>query len=193
MNSTPQVITPLIALLMPCGLGSCDKAGKLVGELTQKSESTTAAHSGPLVTEVPAGAYDSFPRKPGKVVIIDFYADWCGPCRKLSPILEELASENQGKVLIGKVNVDNNRDLAKREGVRGIPDVRIYQEGRFVEKFVGIPPVDQLRRRIADLTKDLPAPAEAVSADHSKPTAKPSGASPGDEDLPPGLRRRVAP
>ena len=94
--------------------------------------------------------------QPGKVVVIDFYADWCGPCRKLGPILDQIASEHGGKILVGKVNVDQNRELASSEGVRGIPDVRIFRDGREVDRFVGLPGESEVRRRLEVHLKGLP-------------------------------------
>ena len=71
------------------------------------------------------------------VVVADFWAEWCGPCRMITPIVEELASAYEGKVLIGKVNVDEEGDLATKYGIRNIPTVLFFKNGEIVDKQVG--------------------------------------------------------
>ncbi|HOH74939.1 MAG TPA: thioredoxin, partial [Paludibacteraceae bacterium] len=71
------------------------------------------------------------------VVVADFWAEWCGPCRMITPIVEELASAYEGKVLIGKVNVDEEGDLATKYGIRNIPTVLFFKNGQIVDKQVG--------------------------------------------------------
>ena len=71
-------------------------------------------------------------------VLIDFWAVWCGPCRAIAPIVEELAGEYDGKVKIGKLDVDNNPDVAMRFGIRGIPTILIFKGGKVVDTIVGL-------------------------------------------------------
>ena len=70
-------------------------------------------------------------------MVVDFWAEWCGPCRMITPIVEELASAYEGKVLIGKVNVDEEGDLATKYGIRNIPTVLFFKNGQIVDKQVG--------------------------------------------------------
>ena len=72
------------------------------------------------------------------VCLIDFYADWCPPCKRLTPIIEEISKEYAGKVKIIKINVDNNQDLAGKYGVRGIPAVFILKDGNKINEIVGL-------------------------------------------------------
>src|SRR5579864_3283237 len=72
-------------------------------------------------------------------VVVDFYADWCGPCRMMSPVVEQLAGEYAGKVTIGKLDVDVNQDIAIRYGVMGIPTLGLFREGKLVDRLVGFP------------------------------------------------------
>lgn len=72
-----------------------------------------------------------------QTVVVDFWAVWCGPCRMISPIIEELAVEYAGKVTMGKLNVDENRQLAMDYGVMGIPTVLVFKGGKVVERAVG--------------------------------------------------------
>ena len=73
-----------------------------------------------------------------KPVLIDFYADWCGPCRMMSPIIDELAVQLGEKVKVGKVNVDENQDLAMEYGVMSIPTIVIRKDGEISKTFVGV-------------------------------------------------------
>ncbi len=77
-------------------------------------------------------------------VLVDFWAPWCGPCKMITPIIEELAGEFGDKVKIGKVNVDNNQDLAAKFGIRGIPTVMLFKGGESVNSFVGLRPKEDL-------------------------------------------------
>ncbi len=72
-------------------------------------------------------------------VVVDFYADWCGPCRMMTPVVEQLAGEYAGKVTIGKLDVDVNQDIAIRYGVMGIPTLGLFRGGKLVDRLVGYP------------------------------------------------------
>ncbi len=73
----------------------------------------------------------------GKPMVLDFWAEWCGPCRMVSPIIDELATEYEGKVTIGKMDVDNNNDVVVQFGIRNIPTVLFFKDGKLVDKQVG--------------------------------------------------------
>lgn len=73
----------------------------------------------------------------GKPVVIDFWAEWCGPCRMVGPVVEELAKEYEGKVIIGKMDVDNNTDTPTEYGIRNIPTILFFKDGQLVDKQVG--------------------------------------------------------
>ena len=77
--------------------------------------------------------------KASEPVVVDFYADWCGPCRMMEPAVEALADEYAGRVTIGKLDTDANQELAIRYGVMGIPTLGLFREGRMVDRMVGYP------------------------------------------------------
>ncbi|HEU4403226.1 MAG TPA: thioredoxin [Candidatus Polarisedimenticolia bacterium] len=87
-------------------------------------------------------------KKPGAPILVDFWAEWCGPCRMVAPVLEKLAVEYQGKARIGKVNVDEESSLAAKYGVQSIPTLLMFKEGKVVEQFVGATSRDVLARLI---------------------------------------------
>lgn len=151
---------------------------------------STGGASGPAeVRHLAAADFTSFTRTPDKLLVVDFYADWCGPCKMLSPILERAAGSFPGKVVIGKINVDEAQTLAGDQGVRSIPDVRIYRDGKEVERFVGVLGESEIRSLLAKHTQGLPDAATPATATPKKePSITP--ATKGDKTLPPGVERR---
>jgi thioredoxin 1 len=78
-------------------------------------------------------------------VLVDFWAEWCMPCRMLAPTIDELAKEYQGKVKVGKVDTDSNRDVSVKFGISAIPTIILFKGGEVVRKFVGVTPKNEFK------------------------------------------------
>jgi thioredoxin 1 len=83
-------------------------------------------------------------------VLVDFWATWCGPCRQIAPLIDELAVQYQGSVKIGKVNVDENPELSMKYGINAIPTLLLFKNGEIVERFQGVPPRTKLEAALND-------------------------------------------
>ena len=91
-----------------------------------------------MALQVTDASFDEVVLKSDKPVLVDFWARWCGPCRMLGPVIEELATEYEGRVVVGKVDVDNNQEFAAKYGVRNIPTVLVFKDGEVVGRQVGV-------------------------------------------------------
>jgi len=100
------------------------------------------------VTELSDSEFESQVLQAKELVLVDFWAPWCGPCRMIAPVVEELASENAGSVKMAKINIDDNRAAATKYGVSSIPTLLLFKDGEVVDRFEGIKPKHRLQDAI---------------------------------------------
>jgi thioredoxin 1 len=89
------------------------------------------------------------------VVVVDCYADWCAPCRMMSPMIEELSRKFQGKIVFGKVNIDESREIAVQFGVQSIPTLLIFKENKLVDRVIGVVQKDRLAEHLLQYVQQV--------------------------------------
>src|SRR6266705_6010257 len=92
----------------------------------------------PLIVTLTQDNFEAEALKSGTPVLVDFWAEWCGPCKMVAPILDELAGEYDGRVKIGKVNVDDSQALATEYGIRAIPTLLLFKDGQVADQILGL-------------------------------------------------------
>ena len=103
---------------------------------------------GDLTKEFTDDNFETEVIKSAKPVLVDFWAEWCGPCRQIAPAVDEIAAEYKGRAIVGKVNVDENSDSPQTYGIRSIPALLIFKNGEVVDKLVGAVPKSQLKEKL---------------------------------------------
>ena len=102
------------------------------------------------VDKVSDATFEAEVLKAAEPVVVDFWAEWCGPCKMIGPALEEIAKEMQGKVTIGKLNVDENPGVASTYGIRSIPTLMLFKDGKMASSKVGAAPKSELKKWITE-------------------------------------------
>jgi thioredoxin 1 len=106
-----------------------------------------------MALELTDSNFEELVLKSDKPVLVDFWAEWCGPCRMVAPIVSEIATEYEGKAVVGKLDVDSNPEVAQRFGIRNIPTILFFKNGEIADKQVGAVPKSVLTTKIENLLK----------------------------------------
>lgn len=191
-NFVLPMSTVLVGLAV-MGMVSCDKLKLAAIQLKKAAESPVTdpamkgTYSREQIADIGAAEYAGFIARPNALVIVDFHAEWCGPCKALGPILSKATEAHPGVVYLGRVNVDQASDLAAAQKVSSIPDVRIFKNGQEVDRFVGFPGEAAVLDKINKLSEGVtpPAPAPVAKQAVADPAVKPFSKG----WLPPGMSR----
>lgn len=186
---------PMLLCLFACG---CDQAVEVVVDVMKRaaaeSRSSAAEDAGAIgcpgeVSRLTSANYDAFESRAGCLVVVGFHAEWCGPCQRMVPLLDQMAREFADRVMIGTVDVDQQRSIALKRGVQGIPDLRFFLDGKEVDRIVGLPSATELKQvftKHSARAKTVPVSEPSAASGPKEPEIRPLS----EGWLPPGMQRK---
>jgi thioredoxin 1 len=128
--------------------------------------------AGPGVFEVNDATFEQEVLQSDKPVLVDFWAAWCGPCRALAPVVDEVAAQYSGQLKVMKMDVDRNSATPMRYGIRGIPALLIFKAGKVAEQIVGFVPKDQIEKSLNKVIVPSSAPSATMTASAPAPAVE---------------------
>ncbi len=187
-NRRPLVLG-LTLVSLTAFFSGCDRIQKLTKNLKPAEPTKPAVvgtYSSAQVSVLDPAGFETFTTQKDKLVIVDFHAEWCAPCKLMGPALEKAAAAHPGVVFVGKVDVDKAGALAAAQKVSGIPDVRIFKNGKEVDRIVGFPGDDAILEKVAGFAAGV-TPAATI-----KPPAstEPKIQTMKKDWMPQGIQRR---
>lgn len=143
--------TPTRAAVVPCA--SCGKLSRV--DLARIDDKASCGHcKAPLALDAPLvltdATFDTVIAGASVPVVVDFYADWCGPCRMMAPVFADFARRQRGRALVAKVDTDRNPAVSSRFGIRSIPTLTVHRDGKEVARQVGAVPMAALEQMVRD-------------------------------------------
>jgi thioredoxin len=155
----------------------------MLSSCTKKATASHPAH--PLKAE----NFHTFIENSGTLNVVDFSATWCGPCQQLKPILAQIADEHSDVIRLGVIDVDDENSFSGQQGVRGIPDVRFYINGKMVDKFTGSVPKEYIEQIIAKHSQNLTPVDDTAVTNESNEKIDTTLQPPKANLLPPGMSK----
>lgn len=122
--------------------------GTVAGETATGSNKSDSASKFSEVLILTDSNFQKYVMKPDRIMLVDFYADWCKPCKALAPTIDKLAKENEGKYVFGRMNVDHNKRTSQKYSVQALPTLLIFKGGKQVDKIIGYTPKDAIQAKL---------------------------------------------
>jgi len=151
MNNQVNLLISLIMVKISIRLSHCHNGSKpfVASNLNSIYLYNKFKKGNIMALEITDANFEELVLKSDKPVLVDFWAEWCGPCRMVGPVVEEIAKEYEGKAIVGKVNVDNNPGISMKFGIRNIPALLYFKNGEIVDKQIGAVPKSILAGKLS--------------------------------------------
>lgn len=177
-----------LSILALLAAPSCEKAKEL---MRGSGPRPAGGSTGATLAELDALSYSGFAQTPGRLAVVVFGAEWCGACKQMEPLIGKLAEEFKDRAVVGKIDVDRAKTLAKSENVTLIPELRFFRDGKQVGRLVGGTDEGTLRQMFEKHAAGLAAAGQSAGGPDQPAQAPPAPITPMKKDwLPPGIEKR---